>query len=129
MVALHYNDVIMSAIASQITSLTIVFSTVYSEADQRKYQRSASLAFVQGIHPGPVDSPHKWPLTRKIFPFGDVIMTIPCSKQSNKRRQEGWLLKSHSNETDGCTLIGQKSPRNKCVIFCFNSEILQFGDH
>ena len=46
----HYNDVIMGAIASQITSLTIVYSTVYSDADQRKHQSSASLAFVQGIH-------------------------------------------------------------------------------
>ena len=47
---LHYNDVIMGAMASQITSLTIVFSTVYSGADQRKHQSSASLAFVRGIH-------------------------------------------------------------------------------
>ena len=70
----HYDDVIMSAIASQITSLTIVYSTVYSDADQRKYQRSASLAFVQGIHRGPVNSPHKWPVSRKMFPFHDVIM-------------------------------------------------------
>ena len=46
---LHYNDVIMGAIASQITSLTIVYSTVYSDADQRKHQSSASLAFVWGI--------------------------------------------------------------------------------
>ena len=46
----HYNDVIMSAIASQITSLTIVYSTVYSDADQRKHKSSASLAFVWGIH-------------------------------------------------------------------------------
>ena len=70
----HYNDVIMSAIASQITSLTIVYSTVYSDADQRKHQSSASLAFVWGIHRGPVNSPHKWPVTRKMFPFDDVIM-------------------------------------------------------
>ena len=46
----HYNDVIMGAIASQITSLTIVYSIVYSDADQRKHQSSASLAFVRGIH-------------------------------------------------------------------------------
>ena len=46
----HYDDVIMSAIASQITSLTIVYSIVYSDADQRKHQSSASLAFVRGIH-------------------------------------------------------------------------------
>ena len=39
-----YNDVIMGAIASQITSLTIVYSTVYSDADQRKHQGTASLA-------------------------------------------------------------------------------------
>ena len=51
--AIHYNDVIMSMIASQITNLTIVYSTVYSGADQRKHQSSASLAFVQGIHRGP----------------------------------------------------------------------------
>ena len=41
----HYNDVIMDAIASQNTSLMIVYSTVYSDADQRKHQSSASLAF------------------------------------------------------------------------------------
>ena len=69
----HYNDVIMGAIASQITSLTIVYSTVYSDADQRKHQSSASLAFVRGIHRA-VNSPHKWPVTRKMFPFDDVIM-------------------------------------------------------
>ena len=46
----HYNDVIMSAMASQITSLTIVYSIVYSGADQRKHQSSTSLAFVSGIH-------------------------------------------------------------------------------
>ena len=71
----HYKDVIMWAIASQITSLTIVFSTVYSDVDQRKHQSSASLAFVQGIHRGPVNSPHKRPVTRKMFPFEDVIMS------------------------------------------------------
>ena len=70
----HYNDVIMGAIASQITSLTIVYSTVYSDADQRKHQRSASLAFVRVNHRGPVNSPHKWPVTRKMLPLDDVIM-------------------------------------------------------
>ena len=64
----------MSAIASQIASLTIDYSIVYSDADQRKHQSSASLVFVRGIHRGPVNSPHKWPVTRKMFPFDDVIM-------------------------------------------------------
>ena len=60
--------------ASQITSLTIVYSTVHSGADQRKHQSSASLAFVWGIHRPPVNSPQKWPVTQKMFPFDDVIM-------------------------------------------------------
>ena len=49
-IPLHYDDVIMGPIASQITSLTYVYSIVYSDADQRKHQSSASLAFVWGIH-------------------------------------------------------------------------------
>ena len=73
----HYGDVIMGAITSQITSLTVIYSTVYTDADQRKHQSSASLAFVWGIHRGPVNSPHKWPVTRKVFPFDDVIMLEP----------------------------------------------------
>ena len=70
----HYNDVIMNTIASQITSSTIVYSAVYSGADQRKYQSSLSLAFVWGIHRWPVNCPHKGSVTRKMFPFDDVIM-------------------------------------------------------
>ena len=66
----------MGVIASYITSLTIVYSTVYSDADQRKHPSSVSLAFVWGIHRGPVNSPHKWPVTRKMFPFDDVIITM-----------------------------------------------------
>ena len=70
----HYGDVTMGAITSQITSLMIVYSTVYSGADQSKHQSSASLAFVWEIHRGPVNFPHKWPVTRKMFPFDDVII-------------------------------------------------------
>ena len=70
----HYNDIIMGVVASQITSLAIVFSTVYSDADQRQHQSHASLAFVQGIHREPVNSLHKWPVTQKMFPFDDVIV-------------------------------------------------------
>ena len=73
---IHYNDVIMSTMASQITSLTIVYSIVYSDADERKHQSSASLAFAWGIHRRPVNSPHKGPVTRKVFLFDDVIMPI-----------------------------------------------------
>ena len=73
----HYNDVIMGEMASQISSLTIVYSTVYAGADQRIYQSSASLAFVRGIHRWPVKSPHKGTVTRKMLPFDDIIMIWP----------------------------------------------------
>ena len=66
----------MAAMASHITSITIVYPMVYSGADQRKYQNSASLTFVMGIHRWPVNSPDKGPVTRKMFPFDDVMMGI-----------------------------------------------------
>ena len=73
---MHYNDVTISAMASQITTITSVYSNVYSDADQSKHQSSASLASVRGIHRLTVNSPHKGPVTRKMFPFDDVIMMI-----------------------------------------------------
>ena len=72
----HYNDAIMSGMASQITSLTIVYSIFFSDADQRQQQSSASLAFVWGINRWPLNALHKGPVTRKMFPFHDVIKTI-----------------------------------------------------
>ena len=69
-----YSDAMMSAMADQITSLTIVYLTIYSGADQRQHQSSASLAFVRGIHRRLVNSPHKKPVTRKMLLFDDVIM-------------------------------------------------------
>ena len=88
-------DVIMGTMASQITSLTIVYPIVHSGADQRKHQSSASLAFVRGIHRWPVNSPHKRPVTRKMFPFDDVI--IMCGN---------WQM----------PLLGYMSPRkSKCT--------------
>ena len=72
----HYNDVIMSKMASQITGQTIVYSTVYSGTDERKHRSYTSLAFVRRIHRWPVNSPHKLPVTRKMLPFDDVIMPL-----------------------------------------------------
>ena len=77
----HYTDVIMGTIASQITSLTIVYSTVYSDEDQRTYQSSALLVFVREIHRRPVNVTHKWPVTQKMFPFDDVIMMTVYERQ------------------------------------------------
>ena len=75
---LHYGDVVMGVIASLITSLTIVYSIVFFRHRSKKQQSSASLAFVRGIHRGPVNSPHKWPVTRNMFPFDAVIMNNNC---------------------------------------------------
>ena len=77
----NYCDVIMRPMASQITSVWIVYSTIRSDANQRKHLSPASLAFVRGIHWWPVNSPHKGPVTRKTFPFDDVIIAI---------RQRSW---------------------------------------
>ena len=71
---IHYNDVIMVTMASHIISPAIVHTAVYSGADQRKHQCSASVAFVWGIHRLPVNSQHKWPVTRIMSLFDDVIM-------------------------------------------------------
>ena len=71
---MHNNDVIMSAIASQISGFSIVCPNVDSGTDQRNHQSSASLAFVRGFHRSPVNSQHKRPVSRKMFPFDDVIM-------------------------------------------------------
>ena len=75
---------------SQITSLTINYSTVYSDTDQRKHQSSASLSFVWGIHREPMNSPHKWPVTRKMFPFHDVYML-------SKHQSSTFLVLWHSS--------------------------------
>ena len=66
---LHYDDVIISAIASQITGVSTVCSTVCSSVDQRKHQGPASLGFVTRIHRWPVDSPHKGQQRGKCFHF------------------------------------------------------------
>ena len=92
----------MGAIASQITSLTIVYSTVYWDADQRKHQSSASLAFVRGIHQGQVSSLHKRPVTRRMFPFDDVIVEKVFSLR--------WHL--HENLLVATTLF-------YCCYYCF----------
>ena len=68
---IHYSDVIMGAMASQIASLTIVYSPIYSGADQRKHQSSSHWPLWGRW---PVNSPHKRPVMRKKFPFDDVIV-------------------------------------------------------
>ena len=94
----HYDDVIMGEMASQITSLAIVFSTVYWGADQRKHQSSASL----------VNSPHKWPVTQKMFPFDDVIMPNVIQHYSIAF-------------TDNDGVVPYMWPKSRTKIYCENS--------
>ena len=82
----HYNDVIMSTMASQITGASIVFSTVCYGSVQRKYLSFASLTFLRGIHRWPLNSTHKGPVTQKMFPFDDVIKTTNCTAWSTNGR-------------------------------------------
>ena len=104
----HYNDVIMRAMAYQITSLTIVYSTAHSGAHQRKHQSSTSLAFVRGIHRSLVNYPHKGPVTRKMFPFDDVIMwpLHPLKNPLRFETQYVYILfaQSPKNTTSGLIL-------------------------
>ena len=112
---IHYYDVIMGGIASQITSLTIVYSIVYSDADQRKHQSSASLAFVRWIHRGPVNSPHKWSVTRKMFPLHDVIMF-------HERSVTGRTLYKDQSVTCGRSISGYR------IFCCFIFSIVFFRE-
>ena len=64
----------MTTMASQITSLTIVFSTVYSRRRSKKISKLRVTGLCAGNSPGPVNSRHKGPLTRKLVPFDDVII-------------------------------------------------------
>ena len=98
----HHSEVRMGAMASQITSLTIVYSTVYSGLDQRKHQSSASPVFVRGIHRWP----HKWPGTRKMLPFDDVIM----------KKEWEWPLRINSDHNQyTCTKRHENAP----ILLCY----------
>ena len=96
---LHYSDVVMGAMASKITSLTIVYSTVYWGTDQRKHQSSASLVFVRGINRWPLKFPHKWSVTRTMLPFADVIMSRFRNPASATWRHPGMYI-AHNWATD-----------------------------
>ena len=82
----------MTMLASQITSITVVYSIVYSGVNQRKHQSSASLTFVRE---SPVNFPHKWPVTRKMFPFDDVIMIFMGYTIHVLRYEFRWRLLLH----------------------------------
>ena len=64
----------MSSMTSQINGVSSVWLTICSGADHRNHKSSVSLEFLKGIHRWLMDSPHKGPVMRRIFPFDDVIM-------------------------------------------------------
>ena len=97
----HFNDVIMSAIASQITGVAIVCSTVGSGPDQRKHQSSASLAFVRGIHRDRCIASTKdsyaenvsiwWRHHVLLFSFKKMHLKMPSAKLAAIFFREGWI--------------------------------------
>ena len=99
----HYTDVIMTTMASQITSLTVVYSTVYSDADQRKHQSSASLAFVWGIHRD------RW---------------IPRTKGQLRGKCFHLMTSSWTRlfRTNGCDLLVAKIYISASMLVCYNVE-------
>ena len=96
----HCSDVIISVMSSQITSVSIVCSTVCSSADQRRHQSSTSLAFVRALHWWPVNSHHKGPVTLKMFPFDDVI------RSGSQRMIASWTSVSDSKSGHSYNGIG-----------------------
>ena len=95
------SDAIMGAVLYQITSLAIVYSTVYSGTDKKTHQNSTSLAFVRGIQRWPIYSPPNWPVARKLFPFDDVIVFI---------LNRGWLIVpfTRGSSLDRASMIAPK---------------------
>ena len=127
----HYNGVIMSAMAYQITSITIVYSIVYLSADQRKHQSSALLVFVRGSHRRPVNSPHKGPVTRKMLPFDDVIMqwmSLRCRRCGSdgirtiviNTTQDHYVNKHHIFGTVKLTVCNTTAHHTMIHIVCGN---------
>ena len=115
----------MTTMASQFTSLTIVYSTVYSGADQRKHQSSASLAFVRGIH----RSPHKWPVRGKCFhlmtsvdikSYGSFIFYIVFNDNATNHRNYWHLLIRRS--IISLFVWGNDHLHGPC---CFDSNVIQ----
>ena len=114
---LHLSDVIMRAMASQITSVSIVYSNISSGANQRKHYSSASLTCVRGIHRWPTNSPHKGPVTRNKCPFHDIIRSIsakPCAWFS-------WVCLSIVITSVKCELVQLNNPNSRLLHWCWGT--------
>ena len=116
--ALHNTDVIMSVMASQITGVPIVYSTVCSGADQRKYQSAASMAFVRRIHLWP---PHKGPVTRRILLFNDVIISWPNEKTDNRFKETDYSASKYSLSNFAYIVNGVSSMKGETFVSLITS--------
>ena len=124
-----YSDIIMCATASQITSLTIVCSNVYSTQIKKKHQSSASLTFVRGIHRWLVNSRHKGPVTRKMFLFDDVMKEFPSQRpialmsSVTSAWTNGWV-----NNRDASDLRCHRA-HYEVIVMCFVESFCSLGNH
>ena len=105
----------MDTMAPKITSFMIVYSTVYSSANQTKYQSSASLAFVRGFHRFTVNSPHKEPVTRKISLFDDVIMRVVWDSNIRHLANSEYVLR-RAPLNDNAKLITENGKIDSLVV-------------
>ena len=119
----HYHDVIMSTMASEITSLTLVYSTVYSRRRSKKTSKLRVTGLCVGNSPVTVNSSHKGPVTRKMFPFDDVIMTCCSFIISVCALKWAFFSNSKSNHT-----ICNSMTSSRYVIWpkCTQMKIYQF---
>ena len=118
----------MSTMASQTTAVSIVCPTVCFGADKRKYQSSASLASVSGIHRSPVDSLPKGPVTRKIFPIDDVIMCSD-SLSSSWPTDAIWQRRSGSTFNQVMDWHAVITSASVCLSLCWLSDKLWYLQH
>ena len=121
----HYSDVIMNAMASQISSLTIVYSTVYPGTDERQHQSFASLALCAG------NSPHNGPVTRKMFPFYDIIMaSIPSCPACRPLWPHCLLgLSGHLTLFWASSALCKSESRSRLVVLRGSADIIIHGIH
>ena len=111
----------MSTIASKITGVSMAHSTVCSYGYQRKRQSAASLAFVRGIHLWPMNSLHKRQVSRKMFPFNDIIMspcTVRCSETYTRDEVIVMCDKDHTRFYMDASMKFNLRTRQSRSVFC-----------
>ena len=132
----HYSDVIMSALVSQITGVSMVCLTVCSGVDKKNTSKLRVTGLCEGNSPVTAEFPHKWPVTRKMFPFDDVIMVsnnCPGTKEAtleNAGKLVTWIDRSWYKVQTGSAPVSwdilNGNNRNMTWITC---AILEFRNN